>query len=94
MVTIGSKRPDAKEIKVTITKKQMYIFAIFCVGFILFWSLFINVDKIVCDNGESYKIEEGLTYACGIFLPDNLTKEEIIEHLEFEKNREVNNIWQ
>lgn len=94
MVTIGSKKPNAKEINVTITKKQMYIFAIVCLGFVLFWSLFINVDKVVCDNGESYKIEEGLTYACGIYLPENLTKEQIIQRLEFEKNREVYNKWQ
>ena len=82
MVSIGSKRPDAKTIKITFTKKHLLVGIIIAVIYLF---MFTDTDKlfnynVTCPNGDNQTIIADTQFICGEFVPLDMKPKEKIKY--------------
>jgi len=97
LISIGSKREDAKQIDITIQKKHIYFGLIIgVIGLLVhqfIWSPYlIKQDAVVCLDGNVTILEDNMNYICGQYVGDNLTVKEIKQVIN-NKERNFNFNW-
>ena len=85
MVSIGSKRPDAKEININFQKKHLVFGLILFVLVIIYYSLIVNdspfLEKhIICPDGSKQMLLYNNTQICGIDLPYSMKAKEQVKY--------------
>ena len=92
--SIGSKRPDAKQININLNPKHLKFGVAFFVLALLFhmfvYSPYLKTELIsVCGNETQVIIEDNMSTVCDTIIPFNMTKEEIFDYLIREQNKEL-----